>query len=205
MGNHVIKRGNKYHYVSRVPADLLHLFPSSVISKSLHTSDRKHATLLGISYKYKAKQLFTQLRTGMFDKTLQRLLVNLFLREKLDTLESVATGQVVSKGAAADIAINEGIIKNYETRRAVTLSDAEKQDMRANIAFKMAGHDKASLATGDTWILDGYVDKLAKSLKTSHGVNITAAQKKTLAREFTNASLKTNEAETGNQGSNCAH
>lgn len=49
---HIILRGAQYHYVRRVPHDLSPYFPQPVISRSLHTSDKKYATILGTAWEY---------------------------------------------------------------------------------------------------------------------------------------------------------
>ena len=75
MRRHIVKRGSRYHYICRVPSDLLLLLPSPVISRSLRTSDKKYAALFAVSIDYYARQLFTNLKTGMLEKTLQKRLM----------------------------------------------------------------------------------------------------------------------------------
>lgn len=197
MARHIIRRGTKYHFVCRIPADLLHLFPSPIVSRSLHTTDKKQAFLLGVSYEHKAQQLFTVLRTHMLDKTLETRLINLFLRQELETLEQIAKGVPTSKAAMLDMKSSDDLVKSFEARRGVTLSDPEKQKLRATIAEKMAAHNKKMLADRDPWIIQGRVDTLAKLLKKDAGVLITPAERKGLALSFTNVSKQVNEAEAG--------
>jgi len=197
MGKHIQMRGKRYHYVCRVPSDLLHLFPSPVISKSLHTANKKHATLLGVTTDYKAKQLFTQLRTGMLDKTLEKYLINLFLHDRLETLESIATGKAVSKGATEDIAISDGLITSHETRHAVSLSDAEKQEMRGRIATMMAELGRAALTNRDAWMHEPFTEQVAAMLQNKHGIKVSKQDKTILALQFENAAKKIHEAEAG--------
>lgn len=44
--SYLLLRGGHYHYVRRVPSDLVAYFPSPVISFSLHANDNKYASIL---------------------------------------------------------------------------------------------------------------------------------------------------------------
>ncbi|ACD95150.1 DUF6538 domain-containing protein [Trichlorobacter lovleyi] len=86
-------RNGRYHYVRRVPSDLVSLFPSPVISRSLHTTDRKYATIIASAWEYKTHQLFLQLRSGMLDAQLMDYLIARYLNSGLQALESMAYGR----------------------------------------------------------------------------------------------------------------
>jgi len=73
--HHIVKRGNRYHYVCRIPADLLHHFPSPTIYKNLRTSEAKSARLLASAEEYRIQQLFLQLRSGMLNEDLEKHLI----------------------------------------------------------------------------------------------------------------------------------
>ncbi|HCE66027.1 MAG: hypothetical protein A2X82_19575 [Geobacteraceae bacterium GWC2_55_20] len=188
MSKHIRKRGSKYHYICRVPADLLHVFPSPVISRALHTDDKKSAALLGVSIDYATKQLFVQLRSGMLDATLQRLLINLYLRNGLNELQAIANGTKVPY---------EDIVQRKEAQAGYALTNEDRQELRATIAEKMAGYSKADLAAGDSWMHNEYAAKVACMLQEQHGVSVSNADKKVLVRQYENASKKLSEAEAG--------
>lgn len=89
---HIIKRGKRYHYVCRIPADLQHLFPSASIYKSLRTDNFKHARLLASAEEYRLQQLFVQLRSGMLSKDYEKHLIASYIKHHLSILEAKATG-----------------------------------------------------------------------------------------------------------------
>jgi hypothetical protein len=89
---HIIRRGNRYHYVCRIPADLQNLFPFPTIYKSLRTDDVKCARLLASTEEYRAQQLFLQLRSGMFNKDYEKYLIASYLKHHLNILEAKAMG-----------------------------------------------------------------------------------------------------------------
>lgn len=82
---HIIRRGNRYHYVCRIPADLQSLFPFPSIYKSLRTGDVKSARILASAEEYRIQQLFLQLRSGMFDKDYEKNLIASYLKHHLNT------------------------------------------------------------------------------------------------------------------------
>ena len=91
-------RDGHYHYVRRVPADLVVHFPSPVISRSLHTNDKKYATILASAWGYKTHQIFLQLRSGMLDQHLMEHLIARYLNSGLQVLESMAYGRRYERG-----------------------------------------------------------------------------------------------------------
>lgn len=192
--NHIVKRGDRYRYVRRVPTDLHEHFPSPTISKSLQTSDRKQARLLATAYEHQAQTLFTNLRTGMLDRATERLVVNLFLKQRIDELDTIATGQAPSKAAAGSVAINEGVIKAREDRQGETLSGDVKRTLQADIALRMAELDRQELATQDPWMYESATRKLANTYRKQYNINIPPSQQKSLALQFVNSDRKANEA-----------
>ena len=188
LANHIKKRGCIYYYCCRVPTDLQPLFPSDVISRSLKTNSKKHAGVLRLKFEHKLQKLFLQLRSGMLDRTLQNHLVNQFLHSNLKDLESIATGQVQ---------LYEDIIQLREKRKGAPLTDAEKQEERANIASRMAEHSKDALKAADPVFHKSYTDKVAKMLDKQHGIALTPADKQKLALEYENAAKAISEAEAG--------
>lgn len=90
--HHIILRGNRYHYVCRIPVDLRNLFPFPTIYKSLRTDDVKSARLLASAEEFRTQQLFLQLRSGMFPKDYEKHLIAAYLTHHLNILEAKATG-----------------------------------------------------------------------------------------------------------------
>ena len=61
---HLIKVNSRFYYKIKVPADLLHLFPSQFIKKSLHTGDLSAAKTMLRCHEFKTHNAFALLRTG---------------------------------------------------------------------------------------------------------------------------------------------
>jgi hypothetical protein len=91
---HVIKRGTRYQFMCRVPADIQHLFPRPNIYKSLKTSNGKMAIQFAVELEYQTQRLFFQLRTGMLDPNIKKALITLYLNDYLTFIESDVNGCV---------------------------------------------------------------------------------------------------------------
>lgn len=87
---HIVKRGNWYHYVCRVPADLLSKVPKAVLWQSLKTADSKAARVLAAGIEQRTQQLFIQLRSGMLTAEMEKRIVNAYLCFGVDCIESNA-------------------------------------------------------------------------------------------------------------------
>lgn len=85
---HIVKRGNRYYFVCRIPHELLHHFPSAVIWKSLKTDNLKIACTLATALEYQTQKLFMQLRSGMLDPHLEKMLLANYLSNCLNLLET---------------------------------------------------------------------------------------------------------------------
>jgi hypothetical protein len=85
---HVIKRGNKYHYVCRVPSDLRHFFPVTTIYRSLRSSDLKVARLLATTQEHTTQGVFMRLRSVHLDENAIRQMLTRYLGGKLEILEA---------------------------------------------------------------------------------------------------------------------
>lgn len=93
---HILKRGNRYQYVCRVPVDLLHYFPCKTIYRSLKTRDVKIARVLAVSLEHETQGLFMKIRSRHLDEqTIRQLIVN-YLSANLLILESQVKGKVYS-------------------------------------------------------------------------------------------------------------
>lgn len=95
---HIIKRGNHFHYVCRVPQDPSHFFPCSTIWKSLKNGRHKNALLVAAAEEYRAQQLFLQLKTGMLDPNLEKQLRTQYLKKEVECLEAKALGRKGEQG-----------------------------------------------------------------------------------------------------------
>src|SRR6185369_1048831 len=102
QAKHVIKRGNSFHFVLRVPADLALHFPTGTISRSLKTKDKKQAAVLANATEYEAQRLFMRLRTGMLDKSLETYLINTFLLKGVKRIEAQCYGENYEKDKFPD-------------------------------------------------------------------------------------------------------
>lgn len=191
MGNclHVIQRGKGYAFVCRVPRDLLHLFPKKTIWKSLKAESAKDARLLAGAEEYRTQQLFMQLRTGMLDKELEKRLIALYLKQGVESLEALATGQTTGKDKELEQAF-----KKLGTLTG--LSPSENRTARAKFNTSIAKAIPGMIADEDTFLVDNGVDTLAEKLKNNHGIKLTASNKKALALQFLNVDKKLHEAES---------
>ncbi|TWJ13683.1 DUF6538 domain-containing protein [Geobacter argillaceus] len=81
--HHLSCSSGYYYYRIKIPVDLKHLFPSTIIKKSLKTTDVKAARCLAVGMEYKVQQTFTMLRTGMLtDDLIRGLVAELYPRIK---------------------------------------------------------------------------------------------------------------------------
>lgn len=93
---HILKRGNRYHYICRIPRDLRHYFPVSAIYRSLKTSDRKVARLLAATLEHTTQGVFMKLRSGHLDENAIKLLLTNYLGAQLEVLEARLMHRAVS-------------------------------------------------------------------------------------------------------------
>jgi len=91
---HVVKRGNRYHYVCRVPVDLICFFPISTIYRSLKTSDQKVARLLAASFEHRTQGVFMKLRSGQLDEYTVKKMLTSYLSSQLLSLEAGIKGHI---------------------------------------------------------------------------------------------------------------
>lgn len=81
--HHLSCSSGYYYYRIKIPVDLKHLFPSTIIKKSLKTTDVKAARCMAVGMEYKVQQTFTMLRTGMLtDDLIRGLIAELYPRLK---------------------------------------------------------------------------------------------------------------------------
>jgi integrase len=186
---HIIKRGNHYHFVCRVPQDLLHLFPNITLWKSLKAEDIKAARLLAGAEEYRTQQLFLKLRTGMLDKNLEKLLIALYLKRGVDSLEAQATGEPIG----IDKAIGEGF---EALGKLAGLSADEARERRAIFNEDIAKSHAALIAAQDTFLTEEGVNGLAARVNKKYDVKLTSAEKKALSLKLLNANKLLHEAES---------
>jgi integrase len=186
---HILKRGKRYSYVCRIPADLQDRFPSPTIWKSLHTDDVKQARLLAGAEEYRTQQLFMHLRCGMLSKDLEKRLVALYLKQGVDALELQATGQ--SKGI--DKAIDDAFTALSNT---MGISVKEARERRADYNTRIADGMKDMIASQEAYLADDGVSGLADRLKENHGIKMTSADKQALSLKLLNTDKQLHEAES---------
>jgi len=196
--NHLIKRGNKYHFVCRIPQDLLHHFPSSQISHSLKTDKNKDAAVLAASLEYQTQKLFTQLRTGMLPKDLEKRLVALYLNSFVTALRADAKGQKFGRTKRDDTGVSAifDLCANAHTEwdsykdRAAIRSGMTAQDIRndkLNTATEFTEIYGNALADKNPSLELHTVSRVATLLKKKLGIKMTPANCKTLSMELTHA------------------
>jgi hypothetical protein len=73
--SHLILRNGKYHFKMRVPADLIPIFKTAFISRSLKTSDEKAAKRLAEALTTKIRASFDLIRSGVLSEEQTQALV----------------------------------------------------------------------------------------------------------------------------------
>jgi hypothetical protein len=82
-GKHLTRCNGHFYYRIKIPVDLKKHFPSSILKKSLKTTDAKNARCMAVSIEYKIHQTFTLIRTGMLpDDVIQGMVDELYPRRK---------------------------------------------------------------------------------------------------------------------------
>jgi integrase len=194
---HLLKRGSRYIYRCRVPYDLLDCFPSPVIWKNLHTTEKKSALIHLAAVEYRTQQLFMQLRTGMLGKPLQKRLVTLYLNSFATALRAEATAEVFTgtghEDTGASALFDQYAKKTIEADRegiAAQLFDPTPEkllDQRLYAAEYFAQCSRQALPLQNTSCADAIVEALAKKLQKTKNIKMSASDMKSLALELTNA------------------
>lgn len=173
---HIIKRGAHYHYVRRVPLDLSPYFPSPLISRSLHTKDKKYATIVAAAWEYRTDQLFMQLRSGMLDRHLIEHLITQYLQAGLVNLEARTYGRPYKPGAirtSLDFLLHpltEGIPVHRRLERA--------ERMRVKVANKEFGlGDQIVASEFEPYVKRNHGKKLSKAEKHELSVRVLHADR----------------------------
>lgn len=130
----LVRRRGHYYIRLRTPNDLLHVFKTREIKKSLHTTNLKHAKTLAINQLYQLEKLFTLARCGMLtDEQINQIVTN-FLANSLQNFEE---SRAKSIDETQDSILIEKLVKAYEIMRA---------------------HDIEGLKFGNTEGIQGWLD-----------------------------------------------
>ena len=197
---HVVKRGNKYTFVCRVPSDLSHHFPKTTLWRSLKTANEKDARLLASAEEYRAQQLFMQLRSRMLSREIEKRIVALYLRSGCAALDFQTTGTCFTcSGSASDVA---GVQALFDAENVSRLNvDKLLQGAGEICGQKTIVNDVVSLKIqegtdalqdGSNYYFDEMADEISKRLKSS-GTKVDAADTKRLAVLLTDAELQINQ------------
>lgn len=202
---HLIRRGNRYIFVCRIPSDLSPLFPKPTIWKSLKTDNEKDAYLLASAEEYRTQQLFLQLRSGMLSKDLEKRLIAAFLTKGVERIEAHATCTTFSPGDEAlsplDPLLNKNAKDEQNARRIfermMHANGSSPEDTKE--AFKRLLKEdtellREQLIAKDTDFAEDYTEQVADELK-KNDVKLTESDKKRLGLKFVEATIQLNEAE----------
>lgn len=204
--SHIVKRGKYYHYVQRVPQDLLQHFPKPSIWKSLKTTDAKAAQVLAAGQEQRTQQLFFQLRSNMLSKELEQRIVASYLQHGADRIESAAMGEkyapnlkelspvdkVITKATKQDAVSN--LMQEAKVRLAGwTVEDAVNNRTEYLQLVNDAIQDR--LKHRQAFVVSDLVDSIADALKKELRLNLTDREHKRLSIQLTDATLQLNNAE----------
>jgi hypothetical protein len=203
---HVIQRGNHYQFVCRIPKDLTDFFPSPVIYRTLHHTNEKSVRLLAGAEEFRTQQLFTQLRTGMLSKDLEKRIVASYLSRGADRIEGGVSGAGLEKQreklSPADRSINnqndglhfwDDITTRYALQQGTSvdaINEHKAEVLRAEIQIHKQYLASKGQGTEYSKLLDP-VGKLTRGLN----VKLTAADKKRVAARIADADIQLCEAE----------
>lgn len=84
---HLFFRPSGYHYIIRIPQDILHHFPVRTIWRSLKTKDYKAARVLAKVREHETEKVFMQIRCGLLTNEQIKRLVADFLHGELSSTE----------------------------------------------------------------------------------------------------------------------
>lgn len=175
---HILKRGNRFNYVCRIPVDLLGYFPRKTIYRSLKSSDSKAARLLAASYEFEVQKVFMRLRTNMLSTFEAQILV-----ERLTTgirkIESTAYGKKFSQ-----------LVDDIEEMSIADLKlefgcdEATAKEKQAQIYEAFAVHFGKLLTRLDTSMTIADVEKVDAVLRKQYKVMLSDEEKTILALKF---------------------
>lgn len=191
---HLVTSGNRFRFVVRVPRDIVHLFPISTIWKPVQAKDARSARLIAGVWEYRAQRLFLQLRTGMLDKDLEKMLVALFLKQGAESLEARAKGRPFDsdcEDAAEANAVNEAVEEGFDA-----LASANRLSSRAARQNRSAFLEEATqylgelIADRDTSLFEEAAKRLAGQLKEQYGIEAPAKEIRSMVLPLMSASRK---------------
>lgn len=216
---HIITRNNRHYFVCRVPQDLLPYFPCHTVWKSLHTSDKKAATVIAASYEYQAQQLFMQLRSRMLTPDLEKRLVASFLAHGAARIQAQATrSDIVNPTSVSPLdsmfADNEAAIHKGQLLALKVLKHGHTEEERAAIesdfwkaAHEFKQHDAENQRLGlidkEPYFFD--IDFIKERVKKDADIKISASEARALCLKLTDAQIQLDEAEAATYKGNWSH
>lgn len=201
---HLIRRGNRYSFVCRIPSDLSPLFPQPTIWKSLKTDNEKDARLLASAEEYRAQQLFINLRTGMLSRDLENRIIAAYLLKGAERIEALATGTTFEPGedilSPIDSILDTDAQSDQKARilfENLMLEDFSQE--QSNEIFKKLLQEDTELLREQLIAKKGehaeeYLEKISVNLK-GEGIKLTLADKNRLGLKLVEAAIQLNEAE----------
>ena len=207
---HIITRNSRQYFVCRVPQDLLPYFPSHTIWKSLHTSDKKVATVIAASYEYQAQQLFMQLRSHMMTPDLEKRLVASFLAHGAARIQAQATqSEIVNPAPVSPLdsifADNEASIYKGQALALKALKHGHaEEDHRAiesqfrQMSYELKQQDAETQRRGliemEPYFFD--VDFVREQVKKEADIKLSESEARALCLKLTDAQIQLDEADT---------
>lgn len=196
---HLVTHGDSFHFVCRVPRDIIALFPSTTIWKSLRTKDPKSARLLADKWEYHTQKLFVQLRSEMLPRELEKKLVAEYLLRGAEALEARALGRPIREGnhdASGANAISDALDSGFEALgKAENLTATEARQERAHFTEEAARGIQELLADKDTFSLPDLAKALAEHVKGTLDRKITMRDVENLVLPLVHAKKQLVQAE----------
>jgi integrase len=112
---HLVKLNGYYYLRLRVPLDMQGVLRIREIKKALHTKQSTHAKVMAKAYDYQLSRIFTLSRCGMLSDGDIRVLVDEFMRKKLEQFEDErAQGIGVPRCSDLEGAESDFVSRHYE-------------------------------------------------------------------------------------------
>jgi integrase len=196
MKSYILKRGNIYNFVRRIPIDLQEHFPTKTLYRTLRTGDIREARLLAASYEYETERVFMRLRTGMLE-TFEACIMVERLTTGINKIESTAYGKKFSPFVEQ---VEQMSIDDLMQEHGCDEATAKELQAKIYAAFSTAFGK--SLARQDTTIHMPEVERVDATLRKQYKVMLNSDEKRVLALKFLNMdrelALAESEVRSGN-------
>jgi len=202
MHHSLCQRGRRFYFVCRIPRDLKRHFPREIFWKSLHSSDKKTASALSLSYFYEAQKLFMQLRSGMLTPDLEKRLADSFLLHGVARIESQALGQEYSPPVSSISPVDQFFSEQakfedlWHKIESYHLKDVLKDEVTVG---------QLALTHKENQYSPISARSIAEKIKDELGISLTEAELKSLCLRFVDARIQLAEAESAALGGRWEH